>query len=360
MTFDIGFASQTPSLPTGAGSTGLGETFSPDLSTGSGTLAVPLGLPHGPNDSSPKLALRYDSGTGNGPYGVGWSIPLPRLVRSTMVGHPRYDDSDTLVLEGSGPLVRQPDGALVPEVATGDWRLEAHGDGWLATDRAGTRFHLGTTDDSRVSGLGGGTWAWLLHEIEDNLGERTTFTWRADGPQRYLDRVAWGPFELRLGYEPRPDVLRWGRGGFLLTTTDRCSGMELHLPDAPVSLVRRWTLSYTASPVNGTSQLTSVTLRGVAADGTTLDAPPLTLSYGEPADPTLRRVDPEDDRCAAPVLDGTGRVELLDWTGTGTADVVAFGTGGVARVWPNHGGRLGRPVSGGEVPSMAAPLARVG
>lgn len=360
MTFDIGFASQTPSLPSGAGSTGLGETFSPDLSTGSGTLAVPLGLPHGPNDSSPKLALRYDSGTGNGPYGVGWSIPLPRLVRSTMVGHPRYDDADTLVLEGSGPLVRQPDGTLVPEVATGDWRLEAQGDGWLATDRAGTRFHLGTTDDSRVPGLGGGTWAWLLHEIEDNLGERTTCTWRADGAQRYLDRVGWGPFEVRLAYEPRPDVLRWGRGGFLLTTTDRCSGIELHLPGEPVSLVRRWSLGYTASAVNGTSLLTSVTLTGVAADGSTLDAPPLTLAYGEPAAPTLRRVDPEDDGCAPPALDGCGRVELLDWTGTGTADVVQFGTGGTVRVWPNHAGRLGRPVSGGEVPSMAPPSARVG
>ena len=70
MSFDIGFASQSPSLPTGGGVGGLGETFSPDLSTGTGTLSVPIDLPNGPNDSSPRLVLRYDSGTPNGPFEV--------------------------------------------------------------------------------------------------------------------------------------------------------------------------------------------------------------------------------------------------------------------------------------------------
>src|SRR6202021_36863 len=101
------------------------------------------------------------------PFGLGWSLALPRLIRSTMVGRPRYDDSDTLVLDGSGPLVRAADGTLRPQVETGDWRIEALGDGFVPTDRAGTRFHLGATPDSRIPGIGGGTWAWLLHEIED-------------------------------------------------------------------------------------------------------------------------------------------------------------------------------------------------
>src|SRR5664280_498642 len=135
MSFDIGFASQAPSLPTGGGTGGLGETFSPDLSTGSGTLAVPIDLPHGPNDSSPKLALSYDSGTSNGPFGLGWSIATPRLLRSTMVGRPRYDNTDALVLEGSGPLVRDSAGVLRPQVDTGDWTIAAAGNGFVATDR---------------------------------------------------------------------------------------------------------------------------------------------------------------------------------------------------------------------------------
>ena len=360
MSLDIGFASQTPSLPGGGGVAGLGETFSPDLSTGTGTLAVPIDLPNGPNDSSPKLALSYDSGSSNGPFGLGWTIALPRLIRSTMVGRPRYDDTDTLVLEGSGPLVRMPDGSLHPEVETGDWRVEASGGGFLATDRAGVRYHLGTTPDSRLTGVGGATWAWLLHEIEDNLDERTTFTWRTAGAQRYLDRIAWGPFEVRFGHEARPDVLRWGRGGFLLTTSERCSTIELHLPAEASSLLRRWSLGYTPSPLTGASQLTSVALSGFAADGSHLDAPPLQLGYTSPGHPVLRRVDAEDERSAPPALTGSGRVELVDWTGTGTADIIEFGAGGSARVWPNHAGRFGRPRSAGDVPALAGPFSHSG
>ncbi len=360
MSLDIGFASQTPSLPGGGGIGGLGETFAPDLSTGTGTLAVPIDLPNGPNDSSPKLALRYDSGTGNGPFGVGWTLALPRLIRTTTIGRPFYNDTDTLVLEGSGPLVRLPDGSLRPQVDTGDWRIAAAGEGFVATDRAGTRFHLGTTLDSRITGAGGGTWAWLLHRIEDNLGEQTQFGWRAADAQRYLDTVRWGPFEARFGYEPRPDVLRWGRGGFLLRTDERCVSIELHIPGQAHSLVRRWSIGYEAASLNGASLLSSVGLTGFAADGASLAAPVLRLAYTGAGSAAIRRIDPEDDRAAPPALTEDARVELVDWTGTGTADVIEFGTGGSARVWPNLAGRFGRPQGAGVVPELAGVQSRAG
>ena len=360
MSFDIGFASQAPSLPTGGGTGGLGETFSPDLSTGSGTLAVPIDVPHGPNDSSPKLVLRYDSGTPNGPFGLGWSISTPRLLRSTMVGKPRYDDSDTFVLEGSGPLASGADGVLRPQVDTGDWTLAAAGGGYVATDRAGTRFHLGTTPASRIEGLGGGTWAWLLDAVEDNLGLRTTYTWRAVGAQRYLDTITWGPFEVRFGYEQRPDVLRWGRGGFVLVTDQRCTTIELHLPAQAGSLVRRWTLGYAAGHVNGASLLSSVRVTGFAADGSSLDAPPLTFGYTQAGEPTLLRVDPQDASAAPPTLGSGSRVELVDWTGTGAADVLEIDTSGRARVWPNRAGSFGRPMDVGMLPELAGAASRFG
>ena len=360
MSLDIGFASQAPSLPSGGGVGGLGETFAPDLSTGTGTFAVPLDLPHGPNDSRPRLALHYDSGSGNGVLGVGWSLPLPRLLRSTMVGRPRYDDSDTIVLEGAGPLVRADDGSLHPEVDAGDWRLVADGGGFVATDRAGTRHRLGADAASRIPGLGGETWAWLLTESEDNVGERTTYRWRAAGSQRYLDGISWGPFEVRFLWEARPDVIRWGRGGFLLDTVERCAGVELHLPAEPSTLVRRWDLTYTQAAGNGASLLAGVTLTGFGADGTSLTAPPLSLGYAADEPVTLRRLDPIDARSAPPGLTGSGRVELVDWTGTGTADVIEFGADGAARVWPNEAGRLGRPVSAGTVPALGGPLSRSG
>ena len=54
MSSDIGFAAQTPSLPTaGGGAGGLGETCAPDLSTGTGTFAVELDLPTATTPATP-------------------------------------------------------------------------------------------------------------------------------------------------------------------------------------------------------------------------------------------------------------------------------------------------------------------
>ncbi|MGY3317467.1 toxin TcdB middle/N-terminal domain-containing protein [Arthrobacter sp. TE12232] len=358
MSVGIGFASQAPSLPGGGSAAGLGETFAPDLSTGTGTLSVPIEVPNGPNDCGPKLSLRYDSGSGNGPFGVGWSLSLPRIVRSTMVGRPRYDDTDTLVLEGSGPLVRRADGTLTPQVATGDWTLSAQGDGFVAMDRAGVRFTLGTTPQGRIPGAGDVPWAWLLERIEDNLGQTSVFTWRADGAQRYLDTIAFGPFTVMWAYEPRPDRLRWGRGGFVLETADRCVAIELRMPADAHPLVRRWTLEYSQAEPNGASQLASVTMTGFAADGRHLDAPTLSFGYTVPGTPRLRAVPAIDAGAAPPALDGGGRVELVDWTGDGLPDIIEFGTGGTARVWPNRAGSWGRPRRVGTVPALSAPDAR--
>ncbi|WP_034411029.1 toxin TcdB middle/N-terminal domain-containing protein [Derxia gummosa] len=358
MAIDSGFASQAPSLPGGGRLGGLGETFSPDLSTGTGTFGIPLDVPNGPNDIGPKLALRYDSGAGNGPFGLGWTLALPRLLRSTMLGRPRYDASDTLILEGSGPLLRLPDGGLRPEVDTGDWRIEALGDGFRVTDRAGMRFELGTTDDSRIPGLGGGTWAWLLHAIEDNLGNVARFDWRAAGAQRYLDRVSWSLWHLAFVYEARPDPLSWGRGGFLLRTDERCSAIELHLDGADASLLRRWSLGYARGEPNGASWLASVALAGFDADGESLAAPPLSFGYTQPKAPALDRIGAVDDGALPPGLDGRGRVELVDWSGTGLPDLIEISAGGTARVWPNLGGRWDRPRAAGLVPQLASPMAR--
>lgn len=371
MSLEAGFASQTPSLPTGGGSVGgLGETFVPDLCTGTGTFSVPLDLPNGPNDIGPKLSLRYDSGSPNGPFGLGWMLPLPRILRTTMRGRPRFSASDELVLEGSGPLVPLPDGSLRPQVDTGDWRIEVlagsggvrFGEaGFLVTDRAGNRFRLGVSAAARIPGPAGAPWAWLTEGIEDNLGNTVGFQWRAEDAQRYLERVAYGVYRLELFYEPRPDVLRTTRGGFVLRTALRCRSIALSLAEPPSGApaeIRRWDLGYVAAPVNGASLLSSVTLVGTAADGTTLATPPLMLGYRTPEAPRLRRMGARDEGAAPPGLDGRGRVELVDWNGDGLPDVLEVGADGSARLWPNLGGRWDRPRSIGELPQLAPLQAR--
>src|SRR6185437_7232512 len=111
-----GFSDQVPALPQGGGAVrGLGATFTPDLSTGTGNFTIPLDAPNGPNDIGPRLGLRYDTGGGNGPFGIGFSLPLPRIVRDTSHGYPVFGMGDTLVLEGAGPLVDLGGGAYRPQ-----------------------------------------------------------------------------------------------------------------------------------------------------------------------------------------------------------------------------------------------------
>jgi Salmonella virulence plasmid 65kDa B protein len=54
------------------------------------------------------LSLAYDSGSGNGPFGFGWTLSLPAITRKTDKGLPQYFDaaeSDVFILSGAEDLV---------------------------------------------------------------------------------------------------------------------------------------------------------------------------------------------------------------------------------------------------------------
>ena len=71
-------------LPEGGGAqSGLGESFAPDLFTGTGDFTVPIAVPNGRNGVQPSLNLVYSTGHGNGVFGLGWGLSVPRIVRKT-------------------------------------------------------------------------------------------------------------------------------------------------------------------------------------------------------------------------------------------------------------------------------------
>lgn len=96
-------------LPKGGGAIrGLDEKFSVNPSTGTATLTLPIAVSPGRSGLGPQLALSYDSGAGNGPFGFGWSLGLPAITRKTDKGLPRYldvDESDVFILSGAEDLV---------------------------------------------------------------------------------------------------------------------------------------------------------------------------------------------------------------------------------------------------------------
>ena len=104
------------SLPKGGGAIrGVGEKFAANPVTGTGSMSVPIATSSGRAGFGPQLALAYDSGSGNGPYGVGWGLSLPAITRKTAKGLPHYHDaleSDAFLLSGAEDLVPvlNPDG----------------------------------------------------------------------------------------------------------------------------------------------------------------------------------------------------------------------------------------------------------
>lgn len=97
------------SLPKGGGAIrGIGEKFSANPVTGTGSLSVPIFTTPSRSDFYPKLSLSYDSGSGNGPFGLGWDLSIPSITRKTDKGLPKYQDaldSDTFILSGAEDLV---------------------------------------------------------------------------------------------------------------------------------------------------------------------------------------------------------------------------------------------------------------
>src|ERR671932_596698 len=90
------------------------------MPTATGSMSVPIATSPGRSGFGPALSLSYDSASGNGPFGFGWSLSLPAITRKTDKGLPKYqdaDESDVFILSGAEDLVP----VLVKE--NGQWKL---------------------------------------------------------------------------------------------------------------------------------------------------------------------------------------------------------------------------------------------
>ncbi len=109
-------------LPKGGGAIrGIGEKFEANPATGTGKLTIPLGLSSGRSGFGPSVSIAYDSGSGNGVFGLGWGTSLPSITRKTDKGLPTYRhreiaESDVYVLSQVEDLVP----ALIQD-ADGRW-----------------------------------------------------------------------------------------------------------------------------------------------------------------------------------------------------------------------------------------------
>ena len=111
------------SLPKGGGAIrGMGEKFAANPVTGTGSMTIPIATSPSRSGFGPQLSLSYDSGAGNGPFGLGWQLALPSITRKTDKGLPKYQDateSDIFILSGAEDLV-----PVLTQAAGGQWVRE--------------------------------------------------------------------------------------------------------------------------------------------------------------------------------------------------------------------------------------------
>jgi hypothetical protein len=86
---------------------GIGEKFQVNPATGTAALSIPIVVSPS-RGLSPQLSLTYNSGYGNGEFGLGWDLSLSAITRKTDKGIPRYLDameSDVFLLSGAEDLL---------------------------------------------------------------------------------------------------------------------------------------------------------------------------------------------------------------------------------------------------------------
>jgi hypothetical protein len=322
MRAESGVAPGAVSLPSGGGGIApLGDRFQPDLVRGSGSYAVPISLPKGPNELQPSFALTYSTGSGNGPFGHGWQLGVARIERRTDRGIPSYTDADEFTLGAAEVLVPVGNSRYRLRDDSRFWHIERLGEqGWRVRTGDGGVLLFGRTEASREQGLGG-VFAWCLDEERDCAGNALTYAYRRDGGVLLLDEIRYSIFSVRVGYEPRPDVLRSGRCGSPRRTALRVNRIDLHCDRIPQAPMRTYEFGYEQA-ANGVSLLSRLRL-SATADGQSAAFPELRFGYSA-IDYTRWSVTELRSMLAPPRL-ADRATQLVDLTGDGLADILHTG-----------------------------------
>ncbi len=213
MSNDLKSSKPAISLPKGGGSIkGIGEKFQPNLFTGTGNFSVPIALSPGRNKFGPKLSLEYSTGNGNGPFGLGWQLSIPRITRKTEKGLPTYTEKDIFVISGAEDLVPYLEGGTIlpiirqlgdhtitrfrPRTEGSFSRIEkwVHIGGdthWRITTKENITSVYGKTSDARILDLNNSNhvFEWLLEETFDAKGNHIFYEYTKENPELKISKI---------------------------------------------------------------------------------------------------------------------------------------------------------------------------
>ncbi|MCB9288246.1 MAG: insecticidal toxin complex protein [Lewinellaceae bacterium] len=205
------------SLPKGGGALrGIDEKFEVNAANGTAAFSIPMPVTPGRNRFSPTLSLSYNSGGGNSPFGLGWSLDLPVIQRKTDKKLPRYlggGKEDTFVFSGVEDLVpkatsevaAQDDNVFtvqryLPRIEGSFARIEKiihpnpdTGIYWKVTTRENIATLFGRTTTARIADPGDPAriFQWLPEFTYDDKGNWIKYSYKVEN----LENVPDNPFE---------------------------------------------------------------------------------------------------------------------------------------------------------------------
>ncbi|RYP28222.1 hypothetical protein DL767_007311 [Monosporascus sp. MG133] len=168
---------QSPQLisvqtPTGGGAIqGIGEKFAAQPATGTATLTIPISATEARPGGTPSLALGYSSGSGNAPFGIGWSLNIGSITRRVSKGRPQYQP------RSEGTFAR------IERVTHQDGPGNVH---WRVTSRDNALSAYGRNSSSRIHFASKGNkniFSWLLCETYDVSGNAISFVYKSEDDQ---------------------------------------------------------------------------------------------------------------------------------------------------------------------------------
>lgn len=272
-----GVEPQVISLPKGPGSIeGLGESFEPQLNTGTATYRVKIAVSPGVNKHQPEVLLEYNSGYGNSVAGIGWDLSTQYIQRRTDKGLPEYTDNDHFTYSSSGEIVPLDDGSYRLKMEGQFMKFQRNGDSWEAWQKNGTKLFFGTDVTARQTNALG-VFRWFLQKEVDTNGNEIFYSYTQDGGQAYLSEIHYSIVSenvyksVKFVYEPRTDSFSDYHSRFRVVIAKRLKTIEIR---SQGKLVRVYRLDYQQGvDLSLLSQVVQV-----GADNTST-LPPLSFNY---------------------------------------------------------------------------------
>ena len=308
---------------------------------GAFTYTLPIAVPPGIAGIEPKLSLAYNSQSGNGLLGMGWSLSglsvvhrCPRtFVQDGVIGSVNYDANDRYCLDGqrlvaisggyggNGTEYRTESESYSRIVSYG-----SQGSGpawWKVWTQSGQIIEYGNTADSRIEAQGKSeVMLWSMNKLQDTVGNYLTVNYIEDNAngEFYPDRIDYtgnasagkSPNNsVRFVYETRPDITPTYHAGSLSRTTVRLTKVQTY---AGASLAKDYRLAYEQSEATRQSRLVGAI--ECESGGDCLTRSDLRWSKGQDGNYTLTSFVSAGDQC----LQACGTWQAGDVNGDGKTE----------------------------------------